>query len=888
MGAARRYGWYAPLVAMVVAGVLVAVGAPPLPLGGHGGSRPAPAVLAPGSSGSITHYRWWDPRGWLGGGGAPKPRTLAAGGGPQAGRMPRQVALPAPRRMRELAARRSADTRVFQLSDGRLQAEISAVPVNYRDSHGAWQPIDTTVRPTTRPGYVYGDASNTFRSFFGAAPAQLVRFEAPGGGWLSAGLDGARAARPQVAANTVTYPGVAPGADLSYQVTPAALKESITLASPAAASSFSYTIKVGGGLVPWQRPDGSIVFSRDGAGGPAVLVMPRPFMTDAQHEASSPYGTAWSPKVAQRAGWDAASGTLRLTVTADAGWLHQAARRFPVVIDPTIMIAPTPTTAQNTMIISDAGENTVNYDTSWRLSVGTDAGGASRALLKFPLSTVPAGTQIDSADLRLYADQYFGSGSAQTIEAHQATAAWDASTATWSNASSNVGAEGVNEVDVDDSDTAHTAASGAWPTYATSSAINGELRYDQDTVAGDTFTWVPPLTESGSYQVDDHYVAQSNRSTAAPFTVYYNGGSKAYTVNQQTGSGGVWTTLGTQPFKAGTTGKVVLGDGPASASTAVIADETRFRLWGSVTANPNVANVWHTFPVRNIVQSWLNGTANDGFVVKSATESTLNQGGPRYEASRFAYQGEVGTYPQLVITYGRPAVTLNQITTIHATGANLSWPAYTDPTPGTNPGDDLAEYQVHRSVFQSFTPSASTLVAPVAAGTTGFDDTTSVPAPPGATLGNAFYYMIAVKTDDGSVVPGPVQLVRLPLGGQTTVIIRASGGATLSSAQPNTNLQSIFGFPWLMTGNNGGTCSTCFGVARSVFTFPSVASLIPPGVHLLASALKVWGMTNNPGGAPSAANYQTHNITQAFTPSQVTWNSAATGTAWTTAGGAFG
>src|SRR5260370_217154 len=148
--------------------------------------------------------------------------------------------------------------------------------------------------------------------------------------------------------------------------------------------------------------------------------------------------------------------------------------------------------------------------------------------------------------------------------------------------------------------------------------------------------------------------------------------------------------------------------------------------------------------------------------------------------------------------------------------------------------------------------------------------------------------MIAVKTADGSIVPGPVQLVRLPLGGQTTVIIPATGAATLSSAQPNTNMQSIFGFPWLMTGNNGGTCSTCFGVARSVFTFPSVASLIPPGVHLLDSELKVWGMTNNPGGAPSAANYQAHNITQAFTPSQATWNSAATGTAWTTAGGAFG
>src|SRR6266851_3100472 len=257
------------------------------------------------------------------------------------------------------------------------------------------------------------------------------------------------------------------------------------------------------------------------------------------------------------------------------------------------------------------------------------------------------------------------------------------------------------------------------------------------------------------------------------------------------------------------------------------------------------------------------------------------------ERSGFYYNGETVVYPQLVVTYGQlTSVAFKPITVIRDNGADLSWTPYVNST--GDPGKNLAGYQVHRSVFQSFTPSASTLVAPVAAGMTSFDDTTSVPAPPGATLGNAFYYMIAVKTADGSIVPGPVQLVRLPLGGQTTVIIRANGAATLSSAQPGTNLQSLFGFPWLMTGNNGGTCSTCFGLARSVFTFPSVASLIPPGVHLLDSELKLWGMTNNPGGAPSAANYQAHNITQAFTPSQVTWDSAATGTAWTTAGGAFG
>ncbi len=887
MGAARRYGWYAPLVAMVVAGVLVAVGAPPQALGGHGGSRPAPAVLAPGSSGSITHYPWWDPRGWLGGGGAAKPRTIAAGGGPQRGRLPRQVAVPAPRRVRELTSRRTADARVYQLSDGRLQAAVSAVPVNYRDSGGRWQPIDTTVSSTARPGFSYGSTSNTFGSFFGTSAGRLVRLEAPGGGWLEIGTGGAHPGRPVVAGNTVTYRGIAPGVALSYQVTPVALKERIILASPSAASSFSFTVKAGGGLVPYQQRDGSIALSRDGTGGPPALVIPRPFMTDARGDRRSPYGVSWSPAVSQHASWDATTSTMRITVAADPGWLRQAVRVFPVVIDPTIEIAPTPSDAQNTMIISDSGESSVNYSSSWRLSVGTDSGGAARALVKFPLTGIPSGTQIDSADLRMYYDQNFGTmTSTMTAEAHQATAAWDATTATWDNANNIVGQLGSNQVVVDDSDTAATSASGAWPTAADSSAVGGEYRYDQDTVSGDTFTWVPPLTESGSYQVEAHYVAKPNAATAAPYTVYYNGGSQTYPVNQQSGSGGVWTTLGTQPFTAGTTGKIVLGDGPASASTMVQADAVRLTKPGTVVISPSVANVWDSFPVRNIVQSWLDGTSpNYGFVVKDANETTLNQGGVRYEASRFAYQGEVATYPQLVLTYGRPSVTLNQITTIHATGADLSWTPYTDPTPGSNPGDDLAEYQVHRSVYQAFTPSASTLVSPVAAGTTAYSDTSAVPTPASSPdpFGNAFYYMVAVKTQDGQIIAGPTGLVRLPKAGYAVKVIDASGDTTLSAAQPATSQEQLAGQPWLAAGDN----STIYGVTRTVVNYPPLASQgIPASATVTEAHLKLWGWQNNNTGGGSAT-YEAHALTQDFDPATATWNNASASTPWTTPGGAY-
>jgi RHS repeat-associated protein len=774
---------------------------------------------------------------------------------------------------------RSQYSRTYLLSSGQRQAVISSVPVNYRTSSGQWAPISTQVTGSSRPGYAFENTTNTFRSFFGSRPGQVVRFEVPGGGWLEMSLNGAQLSSPRVSENTVAYPQVMPGTGLSYQVTPTALREDITLASPSAPASFSYTIKVGGGLVPWQRPDGQVVFSRGSAGTAPVLMLPAPYMASARIDPSSPYGKVWSPRVSQRMAWDAATRTLQLTVTPDAAWLDAPGRVFPVVIDPTVEIVPDPSSAQNVMIESDTPST--NYDTSWQLSVGTTATADVRALLQFPLTAIPSGTQIDSADLQMYYDQEFANTTSNiTAEAHQATAAWDASTATWSNASNNVGQLGDNQVTVDDSDTASTSASGSWPSQSDSSAINGEYVYDQDTVSGGTFTWVPDITEAGGYSVAAHYVADSAAASNAPYTVYYNGGSQAYQVNQQSGSGGVWATLGTQNFAAGTAGKVVLGDGPASATTRVEADAVQFTKPASVVT-PSVANAWDVYPVRNIVQSWLDGTSpNYGFVVKDANETTLNQGGVRYEASQSAYNGETANYPQLVVTYGLPGVTLNPVTTINATGADLSWTPYTNPT--TNPSDNLAQYMVYRSVSPSLTPDASTLVSPVPAGTTSFDDTTAPPTPPGDTSENTMYYMVAVQTQDGTIIPGPTELAQLPNAGFTEKIIDASGATTLSQAQPDTNEQHLSGQPWLEVGNDNPT----YGVTRTVVNYPSMANVGIPGTATVTGAeLKLWGWYNNNGDG--SATYDVHALTQDFDPATATWNDASSGTPWTTAGGAF-
>ncbi|MEV7566447.1 DNRLRE domain-containing protein [Streptomyces tanashiensis] len=541
------------------------------------------------------------------------------------------------------------------------------------------------------------------------------------------------------------------------------------------------------------------------------------------------------------------------------------------------------------MISSDGP--TTNYDDNWRLSVGNTSTGASRALIRFPVGSIPAGTKLDSADLKMYFDQTHTTGDSEVqLEAHRATQAWTEAQATWDNANAITGELSGTAVVVDNAEAGRTAAVGAWPasgnTAYTQYAVNQTYMYNKDSVAGDTYTWQPSLPEDGTYQVETHYVPASDRATNAPYTITYDGGTKAYTVNQQAGTAGVWKTLGSHPFKAGTLGKIVLGDGPASTTTTVLADAVRFTKGGVVTKQPGELNTWHSFPVTKTVQSWIDGTnVNNGFVIKAGDESANGpKGGPRYEGSEFGYGGEVANYPRLVLTFGRQGVDLAAPTTIHDTGAELNWSAYQDKDPVAT-GDDLVEYQVHRSVSQTFTPSAATLVAPLAPGTTSYTDTSAVPtkADDADPYGRAYYYMVAVKTKDGQVVAAPTQLVRLPKAGRTTKVLAATQDTTLSSAQSTTSHDTIDDSGpknWLSVGNNSAT----YGDTRALLKFPALG--IPATARVLDANVRLW--STQTAQDTTGAIYELRPLTRDFDEATATWVKADTSTNWTTAGGDFG
>jgi RHS repeat-associated protein len=298
----------------------------------------------------------------------------------------------------------------------------------------------------------------------------------------------------------------------------------------------------------------------------------------------------------------------------------------------------------------------------------------------------------------------------------------------------------------------------------------------------------------------------------------------------------------------------------------------------------NRANIWHEFDIRNIAQSWVSGSAQNFGVMLKATNEALSRSGPIYQAAEFAYNGEVENRPKLILTYGRPGADLKYPTRIYSTGAELNWTPAPDPDP-TNPNDDVVEYQVHRTVFQTFTPSAATLVAPLPPTATSFTDTTARPTPADSPdpFGNAYYYMVVAKSRDGQLIPGPTQVARLPKAGLVTQMFHGgTADATLSATRPDTNLDTLGGQPWVMVGNNSAT----YGRTRAVVKFTGL-SAIPTNARIIDADFQLWAFFASPSSV-AGATFDAHALTRPFVASQTTWNRASTATAWTTPGGDIG
>jgi hypothetical protein len=401
----------------------------------------------------------------------------------------------------EVVDRRTATGKHVYLGNGQYQARISSVPIHYRDAQGNWQEIDTTLRPQTKG--VYAVEANGLQTYLPSHSGGVVsvagrvypQAESPAAAlseteiteeeagplrlaadrtlppvdvslswqpvaWRytdAAGhVDDLAAVQPvagQVEGDTITYEGVMPGVNESYRVIPNGLKHQLTLLSPPRAPAgglsgeltldYVGTMELPVGLVLYA--DGAVqagdfttegpIEVRDSQGHPLLVLMaPVAYEAENRREMAGGSYAVWRE-----------GGSPRLAWRTPAAWLLAPARRYPVVLDPTVNIFPS---SDDAGIIENSPDS--NYDINTELEIGHVLAApdyAARALIRWRLSDIPGipdyalidDTASSDVQVRLYQTGRSGTGNNRVVGLYNVTSSWTESGVTWNsrNGSSN-------------------------------------------------------------------------------------------------------------------------------------------------------------------------------------------------------------------------------------------------------------------------------------------------------------------------------------------------------------------------------------------------------------------------------------------------------------------
>jgi RHS repeat-associated protein len=302
----------------------------------------------------------------------------------------------------EVLSLRTRTSRTYRLPDGSHRAVISAGSVNFRDASGKWVPIDDSLVASSRPGYAYENRANRYTVLLPADLASApVRVE-HGHAWVSIALLGAKGVA-RVSGQTARYADVLPGVTLAYTALADQVKETLTLASPAAAAGpFAFRVETSPDLT--ARSDGRRLSFLD-ARGKRALAFAAPNIVDGRRGAE-PVEVPLAMSVAKSA------GSLVVTLTPDPAWVADPARSWPLEIDPTVELEDT----QDCHLASAAAQNTSNCGTaSVKVGYSSVDTRIRRGLFKFDLSGIPNQVTVQNAQLNLYCQAASTGNSADII-----------------------------------------------------------------------------------------------------------------------------------------------------------------------------------------------------------------------------------------------------------------------------------------------------------------------------------------------------------------------------------------------------------------------------------------------------------------------------------------
>ncbi|MFG2183231.1 LamG-like jellyroll fold domain-containing protein [Streptomyces abikoensis] len=294
---------------------------------------------------------------------------------------------------KRVASKSTATSDYYENEDGSFTRQLAPTPVNYRDSKGDWQRIDTTVRKGS-DGRLHQGANSMAVDFAPrAADAALAHVAPDDKHALTYGLQGAAAVEPEVSGSTAHYRDVLPDTDLELRSGRIGLKEALVLRSAKAGNEWTFPLDTQG-LRPDLAEDGSVRLL-DGS-GKASVVIPPAYAYDSRVDRVSG-DRATTHAVTYRL--VESGGRTALRMALDASWLRAKERVFPVVVDPSV---------NNENAITTYAESGEPGDHSMELTmkVGSYDSGPHSAVsyLQFPnLGLDNSRATVSAAELSLFA-----------------------------------------------------------------------------------------------------------------------------------------------------------------------------------------------------------------------------------------------------------------------------------------------------------------------------------------------------------------------------------------------------------------------------------------------------------------------------------------------------
>ena len=342
----------------------------------------------------------------------------------------------------EVNEERTETGKRFRLADGSYAAVEYGAPVHFADDDGNWQDIDNTLAlqnadraasvrtyesvngthekdfaASLTDGFLFSSSSGERRvsmflrdpltaqssissERFNTATAQISypadkQAVAVQSAHSAAETEKERLARettPSRISAEVLYQNVFSNVDLQYEIFSYHVKESIVLNRKCDSYAFDFYLDLQG-LTPALQDDGS-VFLLDGE--KVVYYLPAPYMFDDSGAESDAVSYTLSEQ---------ATGTWKLTVTADKGWIEAEDRVFPVTIDPTLIDNSSTSEFQGDTVASLTDEPVSNKN---NIACGYQpTNGRMEAYFKltdFP--TVPEGCTLARAYVGLYQNDF--------------------------------------------------------------------------------------------------------------------------------------------------------------------------------------------------------------------------------------------------------------------------------------------------------------------------------------------------------------------------------------------------------------------------------------------------------------------------------------------------